>query len=640
MGRRLALLACAPLLAACLGAPPPATAQAPPGASATVTGGTGLGAPLGRLIGPTTPPPPARAPAPVSPAQARAEGLETPVPVSTSTAVRPGRRLSSAQVLAIADRIRSFWAVRFAHRGSFGGVYLRGPGRWQVSYFSRSDQELAQAVIADSSGRVLEAWTGIQVGWSMARGYPGAFGRHVNALYVWLPLCALFLAPFIDWRRPLSLLHLDLLVLLSFSISLAFFNHGRIYQSVPLVYPPLVYLLARCLWIARPGAGARRRHDAAPDGSSRPPRGRPPRIWAPAWLLLAGAIFLAGFRVALNVTDSNVIDVGYAGVIGADRIAGGQALYGTFPQDNEHGDTYGPVNYEAYVPFEQALGWSGRWDELPAAHAAAIAFDLLAMALLYLLGRRVRGPTLGAALAYGWAAYPFTLFALESNANDTLVAVLLLGALLLAASPPARGALAALAGLTKFAPFAVAPLLASHNTGSLRAGPRARQLSLFCIALAATAGIASIPALSHNSLATIWRRAVLYQVQRESPFSIWGLYGLPGLRLALAALAGLLAVGLAVVRRRDDLVGLAAACAAVLIAVQLAMEHWFYLYIPWFFPLVLLAVFSARLERAGALEEVLTSERSDGVMETGVRPLGRVGLRSLFAGDRSARHGS
>ena len=65
---------------------------------------------------------------------------------------------------------------------------------------------------------------------------------------------------------------------------------------------------------------------------------------------------------------SNVIDVGYAGVIGADRIADGDALYGTFPKDNEHGDTYGPVNYVAYVPFEQVWPWSGRWDDLPAAH--------------------------------------------------------------------------------------------------------------------------------------------------------------------------------------------------------------------------------------------------------------------------------
>ena len=34
---------------------------------------------------------------------------------------------------------------------------------------------------------------------------------------------------------------------LGFSVSLAFFNHGRIYQSVPLAYPPLLYLLARML---------------------------------------------------------------------------------------------------------------------------------------------------------------------------------------------------------------------------------------------------------------------------------------------------------------------------------------------------------------------------------------------------------
>ena len=52
----------------------------------------------------------------------------------------------------------------------------------------------------------------------------------------------------------------------------------------------------------------------------------------------------------------------------------------------------------------------------------------------------MRGPTLGIALAYAWVAYPFTLFALESNANDTLVAVLVLAALLAATyrSKPAR----------------------------------------------------------------------------------------------------------------------------------------------------------------------------------------------------------
>ena len=89
------------------------------------------------------------------------------------------------------------------------------------------------------------------------------------------------------------------------------------------------------------------------------------------------------------------------------------------------------------MPFEQALSWSGRWDDLPAAHAAAIAFDLLACLLLFLIGRRVRGPDLGVLLAYAWVTYPFTLYALMSNSNDTLVAVLVLAAVWAAGSAPA-----------------------------------------------------------------------------------------------------------------------------------------------------------------------------------------------------------
>ena len=35
---------------------------------------------------------------------------------------------------------------------------------------------------------------------------------------------------------------------------------------------------------------------------------------------------------------------------------------------NDRGDTYGPITYIAYVPGYLAYGWSGKWDELPAAH--------------------------------------------------------------------------------------------------------------------------------------------------------------------------------------------------------------------------------------------------------------------------------
>jgi hypothetical protein len=530
----------------------------------------------------------------------------TPIPVPASDVPPPGKRLSANRVLAIAGALPKMKAVRAKYAGSFGGAYLKPPLHWQVSYFSRGGKkEIGQVIIDDLSGRVLEQWTGFQVAWTMARGYPGAFGRHVNALYIWLPLCVLFVLPFIDFRRPFSLLHLDLLVLLSFSISLAFFNHGRIFASVPLAYPPLLYLLARMLALSR----------ARP--SRRP--ARPLRLLVPPSWLAFGIVFLLGFRIALNVVDSNVIDVGYAGVIGAQRIVQGKPLYGSYPSDNEHGDTYGPVNYEAYVPFQQLFGWSGHWDDLPAAHAAAIAFDLLALALIFLLGRRVRGPTLGIALAYAWVSYPFTLYSLENNANDTLVAVLVLAALLAATSAAARGALAALAGLTKFAPLALAPLLATHGLRGSQ-GPagndasvaptaqRIRRLALFLAALALAGALACIPALSHDSLHTIYRRTLAYQADRGSPFSVWGLYGgLGGVQAAVQIAAVALTVALALIPRPRDLVALAAACAAVIIAVQLGIDHWFYLYIPWFAALVLLALLGS-LSPAPARGTVAASE--------------------------------
>jgi len=491
-------------------------------------------------------------------------------------------------VLAIAAKLPKVRSARAEYHGSYGGAYLKPDFRWQVSYFSKGGKkEIAQVIIDDLSGGVVEQWTGFQVAWTMARGYKGAFGRHVNALYIWLPLCFLFFVPFFNFRKPFRLLHLDLLVLLSFSISLALFNHAHVYGSVPAVYPPLVYLFVRMLTLmARP-------RPRPPDRGSG--RGGGLHLLVPVPLLAIGLVFLIGFRVALNVTDSNVVDVGYAGVIGAERIVDGKPMYGGWPSDNEHGDTYGPFNYAAYVPFQQAFGWSGKWDDLPAAHAAAIFFDLLSVGLLFLIGRRMRGPTLGIALAYAWVSFPFTLFALESNSNDTLVGAMVLLALLAATyrstfAAGSRGAAAVLAGLTKFAPLALAPLLA---TDALRAAPRRRRPLVLVAFLAGFVGVGALavwPALAHDSVREIWHRTISYQSDRGSPFSIWGLYGWDAARHVAEGAAFALALVLALVPRRDDLVGLAAGCAAILIGVQLAVEHWFYLYIPWFFPIVMVAL--------------------------------------------------
>ena len=534
-------------------------------------------------------------------------GLPTALPgtaVSPNALVRPartdvapkGRRQTAARVGAAADAVEKVRRERREWPGATREVFLKGADRWQVSYFANTPpgaprKEIAQVVIDDRSGRVIEAWTDYQVAWSMARGYPGAFGRIVNAPWVWIPLALLFVAPFL--RRPWGMLQLDLLVLSLFSVSLACFNAARIDLAVPLLYPLLAYLFVRMLWV-----GLRRRDLAgagAGDGAPAPARS-PLRLLVPVGWLAVAVIFLLGFRVALNVTNSNVIDVGYAGVIGADRIVDGKPLYGAFPSDNAMGDTYGPAAYLAYVPFEQAMSWSGRWDDLPAAHASAIAFDLLACLLLFLIGRRVRGPDLGVLLAYAWLTYPFTLYALMSNSNDTLVAVLVLAAIWAAGSAPARGAFIALAALTKFAPLALAPLFATQD------GVRPRPLLAYAAGFGLAASLAFVPLLGHLEWRTFWDHTIAFQVQRGSPFSVWGLYDpdvawLDAAQRAVQVAAALLALALAFVPRRRDLVGLAACSAAILLALQLAVTHWFYLYIPWFFGLVMIAL----LGRAGPI---------------------------------------
>ncbi len=517
--------------------------------------------------------PPASAAAPRDP-----NALQSP---PTFDQLPPGHRLTATRAIAIADALPKVRAARRAHRGSTRAAFLKGADRWQVSYYGTGGQEVAQVTIVDASGQVQEAWTGFQVAWTMARGYPGAFGRKATALWVWLPLCVLFVVPFVDPRRPWRWLHLDLLVLLGLSVSLAFFSHGKIGLSVPLAYPVLGYLLVRMLVLARGPRGA-------PE---------PLRLLVPASWLAVAVVFLLGFRVGLNVVNSNVIDVGYAGVIGADRLAHDKPLYGGYPKDNEHGDTYGPVNYLAYVPFVQALGWSGSWDSLPAAHGAAVAFDVLTMLALWLLGRRVRGPTLGIALAYAWAAFPFTLFASSTNTNDSLVALLVVLAFLAASSAPGRGALAALAGLTKFAPLALAPLLARG------AGPwRLRSIAGFTGAFLVAGTLVALPVLLHGDLGTVYEQTLGYQATRGSPFSVWGLYRLPhSAQLAVQLAAVGLAILVAFVPRRRTLVQVAALGAAVLIALQLGVTHWFYLYVVWFFPLVMLALLGRYAEPAARL---------------------------------------
>jgi hypothetical protein len=93
-------------------------------------------------------------------------------------------------------------------------------------------------------------------------------------------------------------------------------------------------------------------------------------------------------------------------------------------------------------------------------------------------------------------------------------------------------------------------------------------------------------------------RTIENQVDRESPFSLWDwrqyhARGLPDLHVVQRVLEGLLVVGAvaaAFLPRVKTPLQLAALTGALLLGFELVLTHWFFLYIPWFFPFVAYAV--------------------------------------------------
>jgi len=535
--------------------------------------------------------------------------VQTPfVPAHTHSLLKQG------QVLLTFERNPKVaaWLSRYPESGRSDQVtYDSDSGNWTVKIWWGAAGEIAQGTVQDSTGSVTEAWTGPQVAWGMARGSPGAFGgTAINDPWIWGAFCAVFLLGLGDWRRPFSLRNLDLLFLLSPTASLWFFNHGDVFTAVPLFYPLLFWVVLRGTWI-----GFRNR------GTPGAPR------W-PVWVLLGATIFVAGFRIGLNLERSNVIDVGYSGVIGAERIVQGQAPWGNFPVEtvapngkklkpcgpadasgeirnwiqtngrcesaNPEGDTYGPVAYESYIPGYLFFGWNGKWDTLPSAHFTVIAFDLLTLLGLLLVGLRFGGPRLGAVLAFAWAAYPFTQYVSNSNTNDTIMPCFLVWAFWLVSRPSARGFLAAFSGWTKFASLVVAPLWITYP--GRRPGRRAL-LGFAAGTLAAFSILLLAPDPFHEAH-VFWTRTVSFQVGRQAPWSLWdwGQYharGLPDLHLVQRVLQGLLlaaAVGFAFFPRRKSPLQLAALTGVLLAGFELVVTYWLYTYIPWFYPFAALAL--------------------------------------------------
>jgi hypothetical protein len=414
----------------------------------------------------------------------------------------------------------------------------------------------------------------------------------------WYAFCLLFILPFFDPRRPLRLLHVDLVVLAGAGIGPlhAWFGIRPPGWSIVITAAGLVWLLCRLLWV-----GFR--------------AGRRPEPLVPflptSWLAVAAVVLVCVRIGSIGVDPAYVSDVGIASIIGADLIGEGHGIYdGQVHRELPHGDTYGPVAYLAYVPLEQAIPWpgslrAGDFEQPKAGYAAGPTFDLLILLGLFVLGRVLRrgseGTRLGVALAYAWAASPYALLTLRYSANDSVAGLLALWAVVALHHPLARGGLSALAGATKFAPLVLAPLLAT-GTGERRL----RTALLFSAAFVVVTLAVYLPLMPDGGISELYDRTLGYQEERRGWVLFWGSFPqLNWLQTVVQAAVAALAVAVAFVPRRKTPIQLVALAAALLIAVQLSGRNWWAAYAVWFLPLAfagLFAVYDCR-DTARAREE-------------------------------------
>jgi hypothetical protein len=474
-------------------------------------------------------------------------------------------------------------------------------GEWVVHYRSPRDggeTEVARVGVDDDTYVLNYVYTGDQVGWQMARGERGSYGKQANYWYVWGPMALLFALAFLRTDKLFSLRNLDIAVLLSFLVSHGFFRAGDSYEAVLLWYPPLVYLLIRTLLM---GFGVGERVERTSN--------------FPTWVLFVLAGLAAALVVGLNI-DARVIDVGYAGVVGGDLILSGTIPYGNMPDDVGTGDTYGPLNYLLYIPFIWTFGFAGEWGYLPAVHALTIVAFVAGAAGMFFAGYRYAGWKGAAAMVFAWNIFPYTLYSTNNNTNDVIVAAVAAIGLATASLPLARGATVAAGFAIKLFPIALGPLWLLHGGG--RRGPILDFILGGAAVFLFTFWILLLDGDPLGAAELFYERTLAFQNAREAPWSIYD--KVPQLEfLQRFVTAGTIFLGfiVAVYPRRRTVRRLAAFSAALVIAFQLTVNYWFYAYITWFEPFVfmsLLLATNAKTELDGAAgkgSEELTQESTD-----------------------------
>ncbi len=402
-------------------------------------------------------------------------------------------------------------------------------------------------------------------------------------------LCALFvlMTAVAPWRR---LRNLDVVAALSLVTAVVLFEYRYLTASVLAAAPGMLYLLARCAFIALGRTG--RPAPSTPLLVALTPGVDPERRvrWLRGLLILLMIVF-----VMVGVGSTNAVDVIYAVMEGATRLIHGVLPYGHMPTGVIHGDTYPILTYALYTPLALFEPVNSTWNSVYAGLAAAVfAAFLSAWAVFRIAAGRstgARGPRpieaeqTGLRAALAWLTFPSLLITASTGTTDVALAAMLAIAVLVWRRPALCAGMVAVAGWFKLAPFALVPVaLAPHRGRSLvRALAAIALVSLPMVALLLALGGIHGPADMLHSMS--------YQFTRGSEQSVWSPLGIEGLQpFAQGCVLGLVA-GAAVKLRLEpalaqDRARMAALVAAILIGLQLSADYWAFLYLAWIMPLV------------------------------------------------------
>lgn len=419
----------------------------------------------------------------------------------------------------------------------------------------------------------------------------GFFYKGFPILALLIPMQLLFIAGLMNWKKIKQRIHFDIALISSgFFLSLLFYVNNNMAFSTFMFVAVAIYTIFVL---------SKRAFSPSPETLS-------PSL--PRGFFIVCILALIPIYIFFSLASKSS-DMGYSGAIGADLVMRGENIYNNFPEGIKKGDTYGPLNYLSYIPFELAFPWSGSWDYWdywPSARAANIFFFFGAVVALFFIGRRFYDTKKGLVMAFALLSFPISLVPLYAVTNDSLVVFCMLLTFLFATTPSLKGVFAGASAMTKWFPLLLAPLFSKLDKGgidNLRSATRVqlselfgRKTIIYWLFFFMTVLLLMIDHLFSPGIRVIYENSLNLQFTRKSPFSIW--WYIPEISFIVkplfTSLIVILGISFIFIKQNFSFALTACLAAILLLLLQLALNNWYFTYFIWVLPFILLSFFSVK----------------------------------------------